>query len=62
MYVFFTIQINLYPFILLSVRFSHTVKDWARLHRSSMTNGRALSKSPELAGLTMAGPVILKMK
>lgn len=39
-YVFFTIQINLYPFILLSVRFPHTVKYWARLHRAAMTNVR----------------------
>ena len=39
-YMFFTIQINLYPFILLSVRFPHTVKYWARLHRAAMTNVR----------------------
>ena len=28
------------PFILLSVRFPHTVKYWARLHRAAMTNLR----------------------
>ena len=42
MYMFFTIQINLYPFILLSVRFPNTVKYWARLHRAAMTNVRKL--------------------